>query len=106
MPLNAAPSKNPGSASSPLFFLPASLLVLLVLTAFEPLRHNGFINMDDPFYIATNPMVKHGFSWKGIEWAFRSVLLGNWNPVTWMAHMLDSQFFGLNPAGHHLTSVL
>jgi protein O-mannosyl-transferase len=28
-----------------------------------------------------------------------------WHPVTWLSHMLDGQLFGLNPAGHHLTSL-
>src|SRR6185436_5380988 len=30
----------------------------------------------------------------------------NWHPLTWISHMLDCQLFGLNPAGHHLTSLV
>ena len=30
----------------------------------------------------------------------------NWHPLTVWSHMLDCQLFGLNPWGHHLTSVL
>ena len=29
-----------------------------------------------------------------------------WHPLTWLSHILDYQLFGLNPAGHHLTSLL
>src|SRR5213078_1047162 len=31
---------------------------------------------------------------------------GNWHPLTWISHMMDCQFYGLNPAGHHLTNVI
>ena len=30
----------------------------------------------------------------------------NWHPLTWLSHALDYQLFALNPAGHHLDSVL
>lgn len=82
-------------------------LIALVVIAFEPVRHNEFINIDDPYYIEGNPMVNQGFSAQGLHWAFSTVLLGNWNPVTWMAHMLDAQLFGVKNAGaHHVTSAV
>ena len=31
---------------------------------------------------------------------------GNWHPLTMLSHMLDCQLFGLQPWGHHLTSLL
>ncbi len=31
---------------------------------------------------------------------------GHWHPLTWLSHALDYQLFALNPAGHHLDSVL
>ena len=34
------------------------------------------------------------------------VSFGYWHPLTLLSHMLDCQLFGLNPWGHHLTSVL
>jgi len=30
----------------------------------------------------------------------------NWHPLTWLSHALDYQLFRLNPAGHHLDSVV
>ncbi len=40
-------------------------------------------------------------------WAFTSGnASGNWHPVTWLSHMVDAQFYGLNPRGHHLTNVV
>jgi hypothetical protein len=29
----------------------------------------------------------------------------NWHPITWISHMMDIQFYGMNPGGHHLTNV-
>ncbi len=31
---------------------------------------------------------------------------GDWYPLTSISHMLDCQFYGLWPPGHHLTNVL
>lgn len=39
-------------------------------------------------------------------WAFTSVDEANWHPITWLSHMLDVQLYGMNPGGHHLTSVV
>ena len=39
-------------------------------------------------------------------WAFSSIEVANWHPVTWLSHMTDIQMHGLNPGGHHLTNVI
>ena len=44
-----------------------------------------------------------GLTWKGFRWAF-GYHAGNWHPLTWLSHMLDSQLFGLWAGGHHLVS--
>lgn len=31
---------------------------------------------------------------------------GNWHPITWLSHMLDCRIYGLNAAGHHITSLV
>ncbi len=68
--------------------------------------HNGFVNYDDPDYVTANAHVGQGLTWNNIRWAFTATVEANWHPLTWISHMADVQFFGLNPAGHHLTSVL
>jgi hypothetical protein len=30
----------------------------------------------------------------------------NWHPLTWLSHASDYALWGLNPAGHHLTSII
>jgi Flp pilus assembly protein TadD len=45
-------------------------------------------------------------NWENVAWAFTTISAANWHPLTWLSHMLDVQLFGLNPAGHHFTSLL
>src|SRR4029077_5802320 len=82
------------------------LLVGIVLIVFgQTLRHE-FINYDDDQYVFGNPRITNGLSVEGIGWAFTHVHADNWHPLTTISHMLDCQFFGLEPAGHHLINVL
>jgi Flp pilus assembly protein TadD len=81
-------------------------LTALVLLAYAPLWQCGFVLYDDNFYVTDNDMVKQGMTGRGILWAFSTVCAGNWHPLTWISHMLDCQFYGLNPAGHHSTNLL
>ena len=71
----------------------------------QTLRHD-FVNYDDDVYVYENPEVTQGLTLRGIVWAFSHVYAGNWHPLTWISHMLDCQWYGLHPGGHHLTSVL
>ena len=82
------------------------LLFGLVVWAFLPAVRNGFINLDDGVYVYDNARVKSGLTWESIRWAWTTLYFGIWHPLTWMSHMLDCQWFGLRPGGHHLTSVL
>jgi tetratricopeptide (TPR) repeat protein len=71
----------------------------------QTLRHD-FVNYDDRDYVTKNAQVSRGVTLEGIVWAFTRVHSSNWHPLTWISHMLDCQFYGLNPWGHHLTNVL
>ena len=82
------------------------LLVLAVFLVFGQTLDHGFINYDDPAYVAENPHVLPGLTAEGIGWAFTSRQCSNWHPLTWLSHMADCQVYGLKPWGHHLTSVL
>jgi tetratricopeptide (TPR) repeat protein len=81
-------------------------LALAVLAAYSPLWHCQFVLFDDNDYVTSNDMVKQGVSWPGIVWAFSTVHASNWHPLTWISHMVDFQLYGMNPAGHHITSLL
>jgi hypothetical protein len=65
-----------------------------------------FVNCDDPEYVTANLHVQAEVNADTVKWAFLNPVVGNWHPLTVISHMLDCQLFGLNPWGHHLTSVL
>jgi tetratricopeptide (TPR) repeat protein len=81
-------------------------LFLLVVGTFFPAVYNDFVGFDDPDYVTANAHVQRGLTWETVPWAFRSTAACNWHPLTWLSHMLDVQLFGLQPWGHHLTSIL
>jgi hypothetical protein len=88
-----------------LFFVIA-VLVTSTFVAYEPVRHNGFVNYDDNQYVFNNPNVKGGITQQSIKWAFTTLSISYWHPITWLSHMLDCEIYGLRPLGHHITSVL
>src|SRR5690349_20235062 len=82
------------------------LLMVVVLSAYLPFWWLGFTNYDDPGYVLENASVLDGLTWHGCKWAFTHFHSANWHPLTWLSHMPDVQLYGLNPVGHHFTSVL
>ena len=88
-----------------LFFV-IIVLVVSTIVAYEPVRHNGFVNYDDNQYVFNNPNVKGGITQQSIIWALTNFNISYWHPVTWLSHMLDCEIYGLNPLGHHITNVI
>jgi tetratricopeptide (TPR) repeat protein len=83
-----------------------TVLVTAILLIYAPALRNGFVGYDDPEYVTSNPHVNTGFSRENVVWAFTAAHSSNWHPLTWLSHALDCKLYGLNPVGHHLTSVL
>jgi tetratricopeptide (TPR) repeat protein len=86
----------------------AIAVVLFALTAllFARALENDFVNYDDPDYVTANENVKAGLTSAGVAWALQSGDASNWHPLTWLSHMTDVSLFGMQPRGHHATSVL
>ena len=82
------------------------LLGALTLGVFWPVVHCGLTNYDDFDYITNNPHVLSGLRWENITWAFGNAYYDYWHPLAWISHMVDVDFFGMNPGGYHLTSLL
>ena len=82
------------------------MLALVTIALYWPVTRCDFINYDDQDYVTGNPHVQGGLNWEGVKWAFLNPVSCNWHPLTMLSHMMDCQFFGLNPKGHHLTNVL
>jgi hypothetical protein len=88
-----------------------SLSILIVLSAltlwaYWGVQQNDFVALDDYEYVVHNRAVREGLTLQGFLWAFTRSHSNNWHPLTWISHMLDAEVYGLNPAGHHWSSVL
>jgi len=84
----------------------AVLLIIAVASVFWQVVEYDFIRFDEEQYVTKNRMVQTGLTWAGVRWAFTATEAGFWQPLVWLSHMLDCEIYGLNPAGHHLTSLL
>jgi hypothetical protein len=82
------------------------VLLLLTLAIYWPVQGYDFVQYDDPDYVFENQTVVKGITPYGLMWSFVDAHAANWHPVTWISHMLDCQFFGLNPGAHHLVNLL
>lgn len=82
------------------------LLVFLTSLVYSRAIRNPFVNYDDTAYVTENLQVQQGLTRATWRWAIETTAEANWHPLTWLSHALDCQLFGLNPAGHHFTSVL
>jgi protein O-mannosyl-transferase len=82
------------------------ILFLGTVVLYLPTLDSAFVNYDDPAYVTSNAHVLRGLSWSNIAWAGTATVEANWHPLTWISHMADVQFFGINPRGHHVISVI
>src|SRR5207249_8622051 len=89
----------------------ADLLILLGLAVvtfgiYAQVIGHRFITIDDLSYIEESPIVNRGVTLGGLAWAFSTFHQANWHPLTWIAHMIDSQLFGTIAGGHLLVNAL
>jgi protein O-mannosyl-transferase len=82
------------------------LLAVITLALYNPVNRHPFVNYDDDRYVVNNPHVRQGLTAETVGWALTSTEQANWHPLTWMSHAIDCSLYGLNPVGHHFTSVL
>src|SRR6267143_4185786 len=81
-------------------------LAVMTFGIYAQVIGHQFITLDDGWYIKDNSMVNCGVTLAGLAWAFTTFHEGNWHPLTWIAHMIDSQLFGMNAGGHLLVNAL
>ncbi|MBF0330082.1 MAG: hypothetical protein HQL10_13070 [Nitrospirae bacterium] len=83
-----------------------SILVgLFAIIVFLPALQNDFVTWDDQAFVIQNSNI-YTLDVKLIEWAFFNFFASSWHPITWLSHAVDYRIWGLNPFGHHLTSIL
>jgi tetratricopeptide (TPR) repeat protein len=88
------------------FYIICLFLIVTTLAVYWQTLDNDFVNYDDDEYVTENTHVNKGVTFDGLTWAITSSYASNWHPLTWVSHMIDCQLYGLNPRGHHLTSLL
>jgi hypothetical protein len=86
--------------------LVAVALIAITLAVYSRTGNYPFLGFDDDEYVTNNLHVASGITGENIVWAFTSFDASNWHPITWLSHMADVQFYGMNPRGHHLTNVV
>jgi protein O-mannosyl-transferase len=82
------------------------VLGAMTLAMYGRVIGHPFINYDDPDYVTANLQVREGLSGHTILWALSATEQSNWHPLTWISHALDYQLYGMDAAGHHLSSLL
>ncbi len=83
----------------------AFVIVALTLAVYAPVTRHPFIHIDDYGYVVNNSHIQH-LDWNTVKWSFTSFHYANWDPLSWLSHALDIQFFGLDPGRHHEVSLL
>ena len=81
-------------------------LVIAAVIVYGPMLGHDFVYFDDNHYVAENTHVKAGLTANNIKWAFSTLHLEFWHPLTWLSLMLDTQLFGVNPGGYLFTNLL
>jgi len=91
-------------ASSMAWLIPV-LIFIITMVAYLPTLQNGFVNWDDESFLVGNPNYR-GLGWQQIHWMFTTCYLSSCMPLTWVTYGLDYVFWGMNPVGYHLSSLL
>ena len=86
-------------------FLLMGIILGVTLAVYVQVYDFAFLTYDDQLYLTNNEQVQRGLTWDGFGWAIRARRASNWHPLTWLAHMLDCEWFGLNAGAHHLVNV-
>src|SRR4030042_6094437 len=83
----------------------AFIVGLITILVYLPALQNRFVTWDDQVYVYENPHIQH-IDFEFLKWIFTTFHISNWHPLTWLSHAIDYAIWGLNPMGHHLTSII
>lgn len=84
--------------------LASCVVVSAIAWAFAPILENSLVWDDGANLIAARPFWDAGLA--GVGWAFRSVVAGHYQPLTWISYRLDSLISGATPRGLHASQIL
>ena len=84
----------------------AFLVALLTVLIYFPALQNDFVNWDDELYVYENQYIQK-INIEFFRWMLTTTHASRyWHPITWLSHAIDYAIWGLNPLGHHLTSII
>jgi len=98
---------NDSLRKSSLRIIGACGIIIFVITfmIYTPALKNSFVNWDDNVYVCENSYI-YSLNLPSFYWMLTAFHECNWHPLTWLSHAADYALFGLNPFGHHLTSII
>lgn len=82
----------------------AAALAAAAFAVYAQTRHFDFVNLDDGAYIYLHADAQRGLSLDSVRWAFTTLYLANYTPLTWLTYFADYQRAGLDPGAYHLTN--
>ena len=83
----------------------SAALAATVAAVYREVVEFSFV-FDDGGLILANTQILGGLSRESVRWAFTSTYTANWQPLTWLSHLLDITLFGLRPGPHHIVNLL
>jgi len=95
----------PATSSAFRLGLLALTIAILVALLYGNALENGFVTWDDQWYVLDNEHIRIS-SGDDLLWIFTHSYYWSYIPLTLLSHAADYLLWGLDPRGHHLTSVL
>jgi tetratricopeptide (TPR) repeat protein len=83
----------------------AAAVAAITFVAFIPALHGQFQSWDDWPNFVQNQRYR-GLGGDQLHWMWTTTHLGHYTPLAWMTLGLDYTFWGMNPVGYHLVSLL
>jgi tetratricopeptide (TPR) repeat protein len=102
----ALTSKVKTSAQKHSRILICLFLAIAVVSVYGQMLGHDFVYYDDHQYAADNAHVKAGLTVEGLKWAFTTLYVEFWHPLTWLSLMLDTQLFGVAAGGYLFSNLL
>jgi protein O-mannosyl-transferase len=102
--MTPAPTDDLRTSRFPIIIISAFIFILTMMTYVNAVNAD-FVNWDDDTYITENPLVR-SLSPASIAQIFSTTHFYAWIPLTLLSHAIDVAVWGMNPKGHHLTSLL
>ena len=83
----------------------AIVIFVVTVLCFVGVLGNDFVNWDDQVYVLENPHIKE-ISPSNALWILTHSYFRSYTPLSLLSHALDYHWWGLDPRGHHATSLV